>query len=149
LNGSTIGSKERTDAERYYVSKMSSMERNVDERSARFEALCEQYGQTASAPVNLASHGVLKSRMLDITIIPDESLKAPPFHLSLLPSSPIRLLCSKVARKLGLPVTAQLGFSVRHPEEGGEARALDLGDGEETVDWLGLASRDVLAVIPA
>jgi hypothetical protein len=81
--------------------------------------------------------------------MPDEALGAPTFHLSLLPSSPIRLLHSKVARKLGLPVTAELGFCVRHPEDGGEARVLELGDGDQTVDWLGLASGDILSVRPA
>lgn len=81
------------------------------------------------------------SRLLftDITVeCPD--LGVGQFTLSLLPTAPIKLLKTKIARQLGVPINSDFGLSVREvgndePREvGGDDRAnvgsLELGEGD-------------------
>jgi hypothetical protein len=82
----------------------------------------------------------------DLVIVPDESLSMPSFTLSLLPSSPVRLLRTKIARKLGLPTNAELGLSVGSLSEDVHRRELDFQDDRHTLDGLGLEGGDLINV---
>ncbi len=89
---------------------------------------------------------ILTAIPADLEIVPDDYLSQPSFTLSLLPSSPIRLLRTKITRKLALPITAELKLSVGCSSGDLDRRELDLNDERQTVDELGLAGGDSINV---
>lgn len=79
----------------------------------------------------------------DITVeCPD--LRVEQFTLSVLPTAPIKLLKTKIARQLGVPINSDFGLTVR--EVGmDEPRKVD-GDGRANVGSLELGEGDVVQV---
>lgn len=67
-----------------------------------------------------------------------------PFTLSLLPTAPLKLLKTKIARQLGVPVNSRFGLSVR---EAGMNEAREVADDDRTnVSSLDLAEGDAVLV---
>lgn len=84
--------------------------------------------------------------MLSAVTIECPSLGLDQFHLQLLPTAPIKLLKTKIARQLGVPISSNFELSVR--EGNGEVRAvveneranvasLDVGEGDLVIVELG------------
>ncbi|KAJ9114361.1 hypothetical protein QFC20_001504 [Naganishia adeliensis] len=141
LNGTLVTQQERTDAERFYLAQAAKALGATDEAPGwgRLKELTELHGESQSGVSKHFLPTTLKSKMVDITVeCPD--LGVDQFTLSLLPTAPIKLLKTKIARQLGVPINSDFGLSVREvgndePREvGGDDRAnvgsLELGEGD-------------------
>lgn len=79
----------------------------------------------------------------------DVSIEAPdlgnePFKLSILPTAPIKLLKTKIARQLGVPLNSDFSLAVREAGQG-ETREVEVND-RGNVASLELMDQDTVVV---
>ncbi|KAJ9107911.1 hypothetical protein QFC19_002654 [Naganishia cerealis] len=147
LNGTPVTKQERTDAERFYLTQ-AIKEFGPDAKDipawGRLKELKEKHGTSDIVAARPSTNMTLKSKMIDISIeAPD--LGAELFTISILPTAPLKLLKTKIARHLGVPTNASLILTVLEASNG-ERREVQV-DGRATVASLELTGQDTILVV--
>ncbi|KAJ9102394.1 hypothetical protein QFC21_002794 [Naganishia friedmannii] len=141
LNGTTITKQERTDAERFYLTQaVKELGPHVEDVPAwgRLKELKARHGASDTVSVHSSAHVTLKSKM----IAPD--LGPEPFTINILPTAPLKLLKTKIARQLGVPMNSDFTLNVREAGNG-EIREVEVNE-RANVASLELMDQDTLIV---
>ncbi|KAG9307361.1 hypothetical protein G9A89_017190 [Geosiphon pyriformis] len=158
LNGSTISSGDRIDAERYYlrliVRDLKGISDDIVKQHPRFKELCELHGTPTADELSFrASSNILKDRLLALTITSRLALEEKPIKKiskNLLGTMTIRNLKNLLHKLFGIQASRQKLFhvpksQVKSASESNAMAFIEINDDLRQLSYYDIASGDEIA----
>ncbi|KAH8928176.1 RNI-like protein [Atractiella rhizophila] len=149
LDHSTISPRERRDSEIFYLGRIEQElahgSTQVEERHPLFKSLVETYGLSDKS--DAPKKDGIKSKLLDLTLITPRGERIP---LSLVPTTPVRLLRMRVAKLLKSPIPKNKGWklvAMLRAQGGEEVIKSVMEDEAREITWYGVEGGEELLIV--
>ncbi|RHZ74066.1 hypothetical protein Glove_227g71 [Diversispora epigaea] len=154
LNGSIISSGNRVDAERFYlrmcVKDLKKPTEEIEKENPRFKELCEIHGTPVADEISVkAASGILKDRLLALTITHRPSLEGEPIKKvskKLLGTMEIRNLKNLLQKLFGIPSSQQHLIGIINSQVGNVSQ-VEIKDNLRQLSYYDISSGDEIIIL--